>query len=160
MFTTLDYVIIGFTLVCSVWAAIKGFIGEISTKFGYVFGFATAMVFTIALTPVLESKTGLPLWLSALLSYVILFLVGFLLIVLVGRMLENITESAHLGSINNILGFVLGIVEAVIIVGFFETVLHSQNIIKVTPYINKSYISREIILPVFNTLRKWVQALL
>ena len=158
--TVLDYIIIAFVLVWCIWAAIKGFIDEISSKFGWVSGFATALMFTKNLSQqFFIPKTGFPAWFSAFVCYVVLFIVGFYLIKLFGMMLGTITNTAHLGSVDNILGFVLGLVEAVLVVGLIETVLNSQAIIDVSHYIKESYLSSQFILPLFNSLLDWIHGL-
>lgn len=157
---TLDYIIMGLAVIGGIWGAIKGLIDELSDKFGYVLGLAVAMMFTVLLAPVFEAKLGLPVWLASFLSYVVLFLVGFTVMKIFGKILGNISETAHLGAVDRILGFVLGLLEAVVVIGFAETILSSQHLINVSGPIGKSWVSGKIILPVFNAIRSWIQSLL
>ena len=160
MFTVLDYIIMGFALVCSIWAAIKGFIDEISSKFGYVLGFLVALMFTCLLSSLFQKEIGLPKLFASFLSYVILFVTGYILMRLLGMMLTTITETAHLGAVNNVLGFILGLTEAVLVTGMIETVLYHQNTFNLVPYFKKSYFSSEVILPFFNSIKNWVSGLI
>lgn len=155
----LDYIIIGFVVVGGVWGAIKGFIDEISDKFGYVLGLVVSLMFTVLLSPVFQSKLELPVWLASFLSYIILFLAGFIVMKLLGRVLEGITETAHLGWVNNTCGLVLGLLEAVVIVGLVESVLLNQSFINITKFTDGSIVSQKVILPVFKAVSTWIQSL-
>lgn len=147
-------------MIGGIWGAIKGFIDEVAQKFGYVAGFIIATMFTIALSKFVSYKLNLPQWFAAFLSYVFLFIVGFLLMKLLGNILEQIFDTAKLTSVNNVLGFVLGILEALIIIGVIETALSYQNLINVSKFFDESFMSSSIILPVFKKLLSLVQSLI
>lgn len=147
-------------MVGGIWGAIKGFIEEVSQKFGYVNGFIVATMFTIAFSKVFKEKFDFPQWFAAFLAYFILFMVGYLLIKGLGAILENIFETAKLTSLNNFLGFLLGFIEAIIVIGVLETVLSYQNLFNVSSLFEGSIISSSVILPVFKTILGWVQGLI
>lgn len=157
--TVLDYIIITFALVCSIWASIRGFIDEISSKFGYLLGLVVSLMFTKALTVLIVENSGLPYLLCSFVSYVALFIVGFYLMKFLGYMLKTIADSAHIGSLDNVLGFILGLAEAVLIVGLIETLLKNQSLIDVRSYLRSSYLSSEFIGPVFTRVSLWIEGL-
>lgn len=155
--TVLDYIVLALVAVGGIWGAIKGFIEELSNKFGYVAGFAVALMFSNYLIPVLDDKFQLPPWLNACLSYVILFVAGFLVIKMIGSILQNIFDTANLTSIDNIAGFIIGVAEAIVLIGLVETLLSHQSLIDLNSYFEQSVISQKLIFPVFNWTSKTVQ---
>lgn len=155
--STLDYIIIAVVIVFGIWGAIKGFIEEIARKFGYFAGLVVALMFTKGLSGIFEDSFDLPLWLASGLSYIILFLAGFLLIKALGNMLQNIFETANLNAVDNLAGLILGLVEGVVVVGFIEVLLSHQTIIDVRYMIDMSPISSQVIIPVFDWISEIVQ---
>lgn len=155
--STLDYIIIAVVLVFGIWGAIKGFIEEIARKFGYFAGLVVAFMFTKGLERVFTDNLDLPLWVSAGISYIILFLAGFLLIKGLGNMLQNIFETANLTAVDNLAGLLLGLIEGVVVVGLVEVLLSHQTIVDVRNLIDSSQISSEVIIPVFDWISEIVQ---
>lgn len=158
--STLDYIIFVLVMIGGIFGAIKGFIEEVSQKFGYFAGFIVATMFTVALASFVMDKTGFPKWFASFIAYIILFMVGFILIKALGSMLESIFDTAKLSAVNNILGFILGLLETLIFIGVVETALSFQNLFNLTNLFNSSFVSSSIILPFFKTLLSWVQGLI
>ena len=80
---TLDYILFVILMVGGIWGAIKGFLDELSSKFGLVLGFVLALMFTHNLSSVFQNKLGFPLWFSAFSSYFLIFIYDFALVKLV-----------------------------------------------------------------------------
>ncbi len=158
-FNVIDWIIVGLCGIGAIWGAIKGFVDEFSQKSGYIAGLASALMFTKMLLPKV-SDLGLPYWLGAFLSYVVLFMAGFLIIKLFGTILKRITDTAGLSFVDNLLGFFLGLVEMVVVIGILETVLNYQTVFDLTKQFNGSIISQKIIMPVFKIARNSVQGLM
>lgn len=150
MLNTVDYIILGVVLVFGIWGAIKGLIEEVARKFGYFAGLLVALMFTKALEGVFVSSLEWPLWLSAAVSYIVLFLAGYILIKILGNILQNIFEEAHLTALDNCLGLLLGLFEGIVIVGLVEILLSHQSIINLQSYFDQSSISNSVIVPVFD----------
>ncbi|MCF0238484.1 MAG: CvpA family protein, partial [Sphaerochaetaceae bacterium] len=126
---TLDYILFVIAMIGGIWGAIKGFIQEIATKFGYVVGFGLGLMFTSVLSPVFIKNFGFPNWFAAFVSYFIIFVAGYLLIKILGNVLDKITDTANLNFVDNILGFFIGLIETLIIIGFVEFILENQSLI-------------------------------
>ncbi len=160
MFNAIDWIIIGLCAIGAIWGAIKGFVDEFSQKTGYIAGLASALMFTKRIIPKL-TELGLPFWLGAFISYLVLFMTGFLIIKMFGTILKRITDTAGISFVDNLLGFFLGFAEMVFIVGILETVLTAQTVFPNLPaQFNQSIISQKIIMPVFNIARTSVQGLM
>lgn len=145
--TALDYVIFILFMVGGIWGAIKGFMDEISTKFGYVFGLLIALMFTHRLSAFFQFKAGFPAWFAAFLSYFTLFVVGYLAMKGLGKILSNIIDSAKLTVVDNVLGFVLGLAEAFLLIAAFEYILGFQNLFNLQKYFDESLFSSKLLLP-------------
>ena len=147
---TLDYILFVILMVGGIWGAIKGFLDELSSKFGLVLGFMLALMFTHALAPVFQNKLGLPLWFAAFSAYFIIFIVGYLFVRIIGSVLFNIVDTANISVLDNILGFFLGLVEAFIMIAAFEYILGYQNLFNLQPVFEESLFSSKLILPFAN----------
>ena len=159
MFNTVDWIILVLCAIGAIWGAIKGFIDEFAQKSGYIAGILVALMFTSRIYPVIEESLRLPVWVCSLISYVGLFIVGFLLIKMLGAMLKKITDTARLSFLDNILGFVLGLAESIVIVGIFEILLSYQNLFDLSLAFSRSFFSSRVIMPLFNIVSTHVQDL-
>ncbi|MCR4676680.1 MAG: CvpA family protein [Sphaerochaetaceae bacterium] len=156
---TLDYIIFVFAMIWAVWGAIKGFLEELSQKFGYVIGFLTGLMFTASLAGFFEERLSIPYWIAAFAAYVILFLLGYLFIKVIGNVLQTIFKTANLSVLDNFLGFFLGLFEAIIILGVLERLLLNQSVISISNYIEGSFFSQKILLPFMNFISSFVKGL-
>lgn len=145
--TVLDYVIFVLFMVGGIWGAIKGFLEEISTKFGYIFGFVMALMFSHRFSAFFQTKAGFPAWVAAFISYFLIFVIGYLVIKGVGKILSTIIDSANLTVVDNILGFVLGLAEAFLLIAAFEYILGFQNLFNLQQYFDESLFSSKLLLP-------------
>ena len=134
-------------MVGGIWGAIKGFLDEVSTKFGYVLGFLLAIMFTHRLSAFFQFQAGFPAWFAAFMSYFFIFVIGYLMMKGLGKILSNIIDSAKLTVVDNVLGFVLGLLEAFFLMAAFEFILGFQNIFNLQKYFDKSLFSSKLILP-------------
>lgn len=150
--TTVDYIIIGLVLVGGIWGAIKGLIEEVARKFGYVCGLLVALMFTKSFSPVFVENLDFPLWLASCCSYVLLFLAGYLVVKLLGKILQTIFETANLTAVDNILGFIIGVFEAIAVIGVLEILFQHQTFFNFERYFDESIISTKVILPFCNWL--------
>ena len=148
--TALDYVIFVLFIVGGIWGAIKGFLDEIATKFGYVLGFLFALMFTNSLSTFFRDKAGFPAWFAAFIAYFLIFITGYLVMKGIGAIINNIVDTANLSVVDNILGFFLGLVEAFIIMAFFEYILGFQNLFNLQKYFDESLFSSKLLIPFAN----------
>lgn len=144
---TVDYIIFVLFMIGGIWGAIKGFIDEITSKFGYVLGFVLAFMFTCALAPVLVEKLNFPYWFAAFLSYFVIFMVGYCLMRGIGTALNGICEASSLDFVDHLLGFFLGLFEAILLVALAEYLLNYQNLFNLKSVFAESFLSSNIIMP-------------
>lgn len=159
MLNTVDWIIIVVGAIMAIWGAIKGFIEEFAQKSGYIAGITVALMFTKAVYPIIEDNLHIPAWVCSLISYVGLFIIGFLLIKMLGVMIKRITDTARISFLDNILGFFLGLVEAVLVVGIIESLLAYQSLFNLSEAFSQSLISSKVIMPLFKIVTTQVQGL-
>lgn len=147
---TIDYVIFVLVMIGGIWGAIKGFIDEVSSKCGYVLGFLLAAMFTRTLSSKLIEQFGLPLWFASFICYFIIFMVGYSALKGFGSALDGIFESANIAIIDNILGFVLGVVESILIIGILEMLMNYQSLFDFGTLFSDSFFSTRLIGPLVN----------
>ncbi len=147
---TLDYILFIILMVGGIWGAIKGFLDELSSKFGLVLGFVLALMFTQSLSSVFRNKLGFPLWFSAFMSYFLIFISGYILMRVIGSMLFRIVDTANMSVVDNILGFFLGLVETFCLIAAFEFILGYQNLFNLKPVFEESLFSSKLVLPFAN----------
>ena len=152
----IDFILIGITLIISSLVAVRGFFDEISKIFGYIGGFFIALIFTKEFSSFIHKQTLIPLWLATALSYFILFLTGFLLIKTLGHSFQKFFTLANLQILDHVLGFVIGIFESFIIIGFILTLLSTQNFFNSYSLFSDSLVYNKIINPVFSIFTGYV----
>ena len=148
--TALDYVIFILFVVGGIWGAIKDLLDEVATKFGYVLGFLLALMFTHSVCYFFREKAGFPAWFAAFIAYFLIFITGYLVMKGIGAIINNIVDTANLSVVDNILGFFLGLVEAFIIMAFFEYILGFQNLFNLQKYFDESLFSSKLLIPFAN----------
>ena len=145
--TVLDYILFIIFMIGGIWGAIKGFLDEISTKFGYILGFVLALMYTHLLSPVFVDNLGFPKWVAAFSAYFVIFVAGYLLMRAFGAILSNIIDTANLTVVDNLLGFFLGLLEAFCLFAAFEYILGYQNLFNLKKLFDESLFSRKLIQP-------------
>ncbi|MBQ2048851.1 MAG: CvpA family protein [Spirochaetales bacterium] len=145
--TVLDYILFIVFMIGGIWGAIKGFLDEISNKFGYVLGFILALMYTHLLSPVFVEKLSFPKWFAAFTAYFIIFVAGYLIMRGFGAILSNIIDTANLSVVDNLLGFFLGLLEAFCLFAAFEYILGYQNLFNLKKLFDESLFSRKLIQP-------------
>ncbi len=157
---TIDYVIFIVFMVGGIWGAIKGFLDELSSKFGYVLGFILALMFTHTLAPVFSNSLGFPDWFAAFTAYFLIFIVGYLIMKGFGGILSNIVDAANISVVDHVLGFVLGLLEAFVMVAAIEYILGFQNVFNLQSVFEESLFSRRMIIPFANACASTIKSMI
>jgi len=141
----LDIVILIVLIAGSVGCCLKGFISEFSHWAGLIAAYFLGIMFTRPLSNlVVNAFPSLPRFLPALLSFVLLALVGYMALYILGSMLERVADTFYLSYLNNILGFVWGILVSSFILGFILWILNYQNLIDFAPMLDHSILYTRI----------------
>ncbi len=124
-FPMLDAVFAIIILVFTVIATIKGFVNEMFGKIS----FFVSLFLAFSLTGLLEPSMSLFIpyqILSVILSFVVIFAVIYLGLRIAQYFVHKVFENEILGGLDHSLGFILGLVEGVIIVCFILVIFVTQ----------------------------------
>lgn len=97
----------------------KGILKEVFGLLAMLAGIIMALKASHYVLSHLSTKTQIESPLLPLVVYCLLFLSAFIVVLLIGRLFENIIKAAQLNITNHLLGMLLGIVKAFLIVSLF-----------------------------------------
>lgn len=138
-FGTIDIIALAVLAIAALRITFKGFITEFMSKAGLIIGFLAALMFSSLLTPVIEQQLNLGRWSNAI-SFIIIFLAGYLLMRIFSSVLTNLLEALHLDALDKVFGFALGLVEGAIVISLLVYLLKLQTIIDVTAMLESSWV--------------------
>ncbi len=143
-----DIIIFVICMISAVVGCIRGFVAEFTHQAGMIAGIACGLLFTkLRAFKLAEVLPAIPYLLIALISFVSLVLIGYLLLRLVGSSVSTIVESFHLGAIDNILGFIWGLIVSLFVLSALMYVLSLQNIIDFSRFFDSSVFANNFIEP-------------
>lgn len=146
-----DIIILAVAFIAGIAGAFEGFAKSFASKAAVLVGLIVGLMFTeLAMTYVFD-RFGLPPVLNSLFSYMLCFIVGYALTLMLGNMLSAVFEGVGLSVINSFLGFVWGVAFIFVISAVILMLLSYQNVFDLTTLINDSYLFQNIftsIIPV------------
>ncbi len=147
--SVVDIVIFVICMISAVFCCIRGFVMELSKWAGLFVGLLVAIMFCSTLSPVLSGNLpwSLPAPVWTVISFLVLWLAGFLVIFILGNMLRKIVETFNLGAVDNLLGFIFGLAVSLLAIGVIVYLLTKQPVFDFSSIINSSVIIRTIIVP-------------
>jgi len=147
-FNALDVAIVALCFMGAVSAASRGFAMEFSSRSGLLIGAVVALMFSRSGAEFIAERFGLPpLW-STLISFVVFFVVGYLIMLALGAILDKTLDVLMLDWMDGLLGFALGIVEVLLVVSFLIYAAQSQGFYDVSAYVNPSVIYTQLLRPI------------
>lgn len=121
----IDIVFILVVLILAIRGAIKGFVAEIGSMAALILGFGGAIVFYRPVAALIDRYVGQSMW-NPLIAFLVLFLILYLVVKLLERLLQSIVERLALNRLDSVLGFFLGLAEAVLLIGVILFALNWQ----------------------------------
>jgi len=106
----LDLVIVVFCALLVAKGIWKGFVKEIAGIVAVIGGVAVSFLFHTQVQPYISAFVGEKY--IQLVSYVIIFLGFYLIVMMLGKLLDKILRSIMLGGINRVLGALFGLIKA------------------------------------------------
>lgn len=149
MVSLADIIIAALVLVTAIFSCIKGIVAELSKWFGLFVGLMLGLMFysqagAFAMNYLPES---VPAWAGSVIAFIVLFLIGFLLVILVGHMLAKIFDTFHLGWLDHVLGFAWGVALSFLVISVVVSILARQSLIDLSAQFNESLVISRFILP-------------
>ena len=120
---------------------VTGFIDEFFSKAAVIVGGLIAFLFYKLLTPVITDLLG-GKSLSAVIAFLILFLSVYLIIKLVQVFLGSLFSSESLKNLDRSLGFCLGLVEGLIVIGVILMLINIQTFISFDKILSESIFAK------------------
>ncbi|UTC75854.1 CvpA family protein [Treponema sp. OMZ 792] len=125
----------------AVKVTVTGFIDEFFSKAAVIVGGLIAFLFYKLLTPVITELLG-EKSLSAVIAFLILFLSAYLIIKLVQVFLGSLFSNESLKNLDRSLGFFLGLVEGLIVIGVILMLINIQTFISFDKILSESIFAK------------------
>jgi membrane protein required for colicin V production len=142
---TIDIVFGSLILILVVRCALRGFIEEFMSMAALVLGLLCAILFFKPGAEYVRSKLG-DQYLPELVAFVGLFLIAFVLVKILERILKDIMEQVKLGGVDRLLGVLLGLVEGLLVVSAALFVLSKQPLFDSSALLDNSFFAK-LLLP-------------
>lgn len=147
VFNIVDVAIVAIAFFAAVAGAVRGFALEFSSRAGFLVGFVIALVFSRLGANLVLDTFSLPLFWSTLITFIVFFIIGYLLVMAVGSLLDRTLDAMGLEWLDRLLGLVLGVIEVFVVVAFIIYLLDLQKVIDLSAYMNPSVITTRLLRP-------------
>ncbi len=142
----LDWILLAIILLLGVRCLVRGFVQELLSVAAYAIGLGLAVLLYRQGGGFLAGRfKDLPL--PEVIAFAAIFLIGFLLVRLLGKLLKDGLEAANLASVDRGLGLALGLVEGLVAVSLILLILKIQPLFDVSKLLGDSFFAKAI-LPV------------
>ncbi|HHT80280.1 MAG: CvpA family protein [Sphaerochaeta sp.] len=154
-FNSLDIIVFCLAIVGGIADTITGFADSFSHRAGFIVGFFLSLMFTKMLAEVLLAAFSLSMFLSSLISFVLLFLAGYILMRVIGNLLDTALNVTGLRAINSLLGFIWGVVEVLVFSAFILYVLELQTAFDLSSVLDRSQFVLRLVRPLVPETVNW-----
>ncbi len=154
-FNSIDIIVFSLAIIGGIADTLTGFADAFSHRSGYIVGFFSALMFTKLIAELLAQSFSLPPLLSSLISFIILFLIGYALMRFVGNLLETALNVTGLRSVNGLLGFLWGVIEVAIVSALIIYVLELQSVFDLSAVFDQSQFTINVVRPMVPDTVNW-----
>ncbi|HKM06610.1 MAG TPA: CvpA family protein, partial [Sphaerochaeta sp.] len=107
------------------------------------------------LSELLFESFGLALFLSSLISFILLFLAGYVLMRVIGNLLETALNVTGLRPVNSLLGFIWGVIEVLVFSAFVLYILELQTSFDLSSVLGQSQFVLRLVRPLVPETVNW-----
>ena len=132
-----SWLILFVILIFAILITIKGFIEEFSGKAALILGIVCAVSFNGPATVFFQDKIPYE-WLAKIVAFLSVFIVTFLVISLIGKLVSLLFQGKIMKGLDRTLGFFLGLLEGLLVVAFIYVLLTIQPFFDVQPLFQDS----------------------
>ncbi|MDY0289114.1 MAG: CvpA family protein [Sphaerochaeta sp.] len=154
-FNSIDIIVFSVAIIGGIAGTITGFADAFAHRAGFLVGFFLALMFTKVLAELLFDSFGLAMFFSSLISFVLLFLAGYILMRVVGNLLETALGVTGLGAVNSLLGFLWGVLEVLVFGAFVLYMLELQTAFDLSTLLGKSQFVLRLVRPLVPETVNW-----
>jgi membrane protein required for colicin V production len=137
----IDIVFASIILILVIRCALRGFIEEFMSMAALVIGVLFAVLFFKPGAAFVSGKLGLNI-LPEVISFISLFLIAFIIVKILERILGGIIERIDMAGVDKGLGFALGLVEGLLVVSVALFVLSVQPLFDPSSLLKESLFAR------------------
>lgn len=154
-FNSIDIIVFCLAIVGGIADTITGFADSFAHRAGFIVGFFLSLMFTKVLSEVLLASFGLALFFSSLISFIVLFLAGYILMRVIGNLLDTALNVTGLKAVNSLLGFIWGVIEVVVFSAFILYMLELQTAFNLSSVMDKSQFVLRLVRPLVPETVNW-----
>ncbi|NBK23975.1 MAG: CvpA family protein [Spirochaetia bacterium] len=154
-FNSIDIIVFALAIIGGIADTLVGFADAFSHRSGYIVGFFSGLMFTRIIADIVSASFALPPILAALLSFIVLFLIGYALMRIVGNLLETALNATGLRAVNGLLGFLWGVIEVVIAASVIIYILELQKVFDLSAVFDASQFVLNIVRPMVPDTVHW-----
>jgi len=154
-FNSIDFIVFALAIIGGIADTLVGFADAFSHRSGYIVGFFSGLMFTRIIADIVSASFALPPILAALLSFIVLFLIGYALMRIVGNLLETALNATGLRAVNGLLGFLWGVIEVVIAASVIIYILELQKVFDLSAVFDASQFVLNIVRPMIPDTVHW-----
>jgi membrane protein required for colicin V production len=136
----LDIVFAVIMLVAVIRCVYRGFITEIHSVAALIAGVVVAILLAKPVARLLEEHIGIANW-TTVVAFLAVFLTVYIVVKISEGLIHRIFEKLQLDRLDRALGFFLGIIEGILIIGVIVFALEIQPFFDVTELLEESYIA-------------------
>ncbi len=144
-----DIIIVGIIILFLVQGFFRGFVYEVMSLLALVVGYIAVIYFGDSLMRFLENSLNIPPIVSKIISPILLFIIGYILVKILELYMSRFIRFAMLSNLNRIAGLAMGVLKGSIILFLIVLLIRVQeifpmlsNVLKdsqVIPYLDKLY---------------------
>ncbi len=154
-FNSIDIIVFTLAIVGGIAGTITGFADAFAHRAGFIVGFFLALMFTKVLAELLLVSFGLAMFFSSLISFVLLFLAGYILMRVIGNLLDTALNVTGLRAVNSLLGFFWGVIEVLVFSAFVLYMLELQTSFDLSPVMDRSQFVLRLVRPLVPETVNW-----
>lgn len=117
MFTAFDFLVLATVLVCTAVSAMRGLVAELISFGGWIVALIMARMLAVPVSDVVFSQMQ-PRPLAVVCAFVMVYVVARIATLFVQYLLDFVVKTAHLSTLNRLLGGLLGLLKGVLVVSF------------------------------------------
>ena len=154
-FNSIDIIVFCLAIIGGIAGTITGFADSFAHRAGFIVGFFLSLMFTKVLAEVLLAAFGLAMFFSSLISFVLLFLAGYVLMRVIGNLLDTALNVTGLRAVNSLLGFIWGVIEVLVVAAFILYVLELQTAFDLSSVLGQSQFVLRLVRPLVPETVSW-----
>jgi membrane protein required for colicin V production len=154
----LDWILLAVLALVAIRGLSKGFVSELSSVAAPVAGLAAALFLYKWGASVLRARFHLE-FIPEVIAFIVLFLIGFLLVRLVATLIKDGLEAAQLDRVDRGIGFILGLVEGIVVVSLILVIMQVQPLFDAKPLLSGSVFAKSLLPIVGPEVAKALDAL-